>query len=300
MAEERLTDTDLNKDRKYRIRKNKDGEDELVVDESAIEDEEEVEFTVPEFAYDVENVENLTPEQYEEFLKKRAKEEELKEQAFHQHFEDAKLALEQKEYEAVLHHAEAILAEDENNAKALAFKLRALSRDFTDVIELAACADVADQLKGVEAPDLKAELSAAMEPFYKAELTKREAQAKQLSDENEAKKADRRTRFVQKKKVALQRFLCALVPFVVFLALTIGFACVVTARENGLFVILTSAFGGLCVLALVFTLITSHYLIDAGRKVRLNERDSSTKLGRELISVQTEIDQINRILSSVE
>lgn len=300
MAEERLTDTDLDKDKKYRIRKNADGEEELVIDDSAEEGDEEVEFSVPEFSYDVENVENLTPEQYEEYLKKRAEEEALKEEAFKKHFEEAKTALENKEYETVLHHANAILEQDEQNAEALGYKLRALSRGFTDVIELAACADVADVLKETDDDDVKAGLLEDMEPFYTQELNSRKAQERQLSEENDAKKTERRVRFVQEKKIALRRFLCAAIPFAIFLALTIGFGCYVTARENGLFVIFTAVFGGLELIALVFTLITLHYLLDASRKVRLNERDSSTKLGRELIAVQTEIEQINRIFSAVK
>ena len=47
MAEERLIDTD--KDKKYRIRKNADGEDELYIDDTAEEEQvEEVSFFVDE------------------------------------------------------------------------------------------------------------------------------------------------------------------------------------------------------------------------------------------------------------
>ena len=63
MAEERLIDED--KDRKYKIRKNADGEDELVIDaEADVEEEfEEVEFEVTESDFDDEEAAVMTPEQ---------------------------------------------------------------------------------------------------------------------------------------------------------------------------------------------------------------------------------------------
>ncbi len=61
MAEERLIDDD--KDRKYKIRKNADGEDELVVDDAPEEETvEEVGFEVPELDGD-EEAAVMTPEQ---------------------------------------------------------------------------------------------------------------------------------------------------------------------------------------------------------------------------------------------
>ena len=61
MAEERLIDDD--KDRKYKIRKNADGEDELYIDleESEEESGESLEFEVPEFETDDEEAAVLTP-----------------------------------------------------------------------------------------------------------------------------------------------------------------------------------------------------------------------------------------------
>ena len=63
MAEERLIDDD--KDRKYKIRKNADGEDELVVDSAPEEEEEaeDIEFEVPELDSDDEEAAVMTPEQ---------------------------------------------------------------------------------------------------------------------------------------------------------------------------------------------------------------------------------------------
>jgi hypothetical protein len=297
VAEERLTDTDLDKDKKYRIRKNSEGEDELEVDEEA--EEEEVEFTVPTYAYDVENAENMSPNEFEQMMKAREEEEQLKKQQIEEHLQEAQKALEQGEFETVLYQANVILSVDENNAEALSYKMRALSRNFSDLIELSACAEVAELLADVATPEQKAALKSEVEPFYLAELDKRKAKAQELGTQNEAKKADRRVRFLAQRKKALTKFLIFAVPFVVFLALAIGFACVITARENGLFVIMTAVWGGLAVVTLVGTVIFSRGLVDAQRKVNLNEKDSSTKLGRELLAVEDEISMLERILGAV-
>lgn len=298
MAEERLTDTDLDKDKKFKIRKNEDGENELVFDEEESE-EEEVEFSVPNFAYDVENVENLTPEEYENFLKKKEEEEHLREEQIKQNLQDAQTALIAGEYESVLFHANAVLQLEPENAEALGFKLRALSRNFSDVIELSACADVAEDFGEVATPEQKAEMLSSLNGFYTAELNRRKKTAEGLNTENEEKKADRRVRFLATRKSASKRFLTFFVPFVVFLGLAIGFACVITARQDGLYVILTAVSGGITLVLLALSLIFSRGLIDAQRKVRLNEKNTSTRLGRELIAVNGEIELIERILNAV-
>ena len=62
MAEERLIDDD--KDKKYKIRKNADGEDELYIDDTEEETvQEEVNFLVPEAEEDDEEAAVMTPEQ---------------------------------------------------------------------------------------------------------------------------------------------------------------------------------------------------------------------------------------------
>ena len=75
MAEERLIDDD--KDRKYKIRKNADGEDELIIDDTTDEDETDIPvFAVPE-AEDDEEAAVLTPEEFAERQRQREEEERL-------------------------------------------------------------------------------------------------------------------------------------------------------------------------------------------------------------------------------
>ena len=62
MAEERLIDDD--KDRKYKIRVNEDGEEELIIaPQTAAEEAAEIDFEVPDFDDDDEEAAVMTPEQ---------------------------------------------------------------------------------------------------------------------------------------------------------------------------------------------------------------------------------------------
>ena len=75
MAEERLIDDD--KDRKYKIRKNENGEEELVISPQDGEEEnaEEVSFEVPDFDTDDEEAAVMTPEQLAARQRQREEEE---------------------------------------------------------------------------------------------------------------------------------------------------------------------------------------------------------------------------------
>ena len=69
MAEERLIDED--KDRKYRIRINENGEEELVIIDTEEEEEE-----IPEFSVVTDEGEEMSPEQKEEMEQLRIKRQE--------------------------------------------------------------------------------------------------------------------------------------------------------------------------------------------------------------------------------
>ena len=73
MAEERLIDDD--KDRKYKIRINEDGEEELVIDDTPDEDESDIPvFQIPVYDEDDEDATSLSPQEFAE-REKRKKEE---------------------------------------------------------------------------------------------------------------------------------------------------------------------------------------------------------------------------------
>ena len=99
MAEERLIDED--KDRKYKIRKNADGEDELVIDaEADVEEEfEEVEFEVTESDFDDEEAAVMTPEQLAAREKAREEAEAKRVEELNSHISRAQSLVDEGKFE---------------------------------------------------------------------------------------------------------------------------------------------------------------------------------------------------------
>jgi len=295
VAEERLIDDD--KDRKYKIRINENGEEELVINPDADEggDEEVLDAEIPEFEDDDEEAAVMTPEQLaarqkamqEEAEKKAAKVEEL--------LERGRGLLREENYEGAVYEFSKAQETDGENGEAYALKLLALSRNFTDYTSLDECAEAADGVKIYSTKERKKELSDLAAPL-KNRLDGVRAEAEALNEENEAKKSERREAFTARRKKCLISFAATAVPFIIFLVVAVSIAATVMfAREDGTFLILTIVFGALALIFFIATLFTAHNLWDAGRNVRLNESNSSTKLGREYDAKKAELDKLTRI-----
>ncbi|MDE6868362.1 MAG: hypothetical protein K2J83_04385, partial [Clostridia bacterium] len=72
------------------------------------------------------------------------------------------------------------------------------------------------------------------------------------------------------------------------------------AAENGAFLIATIVVAAFAVVALVFALITARKFVSSVRNVRLNEKDSATKLGREYEKSKNLLESLTEILNSFE
>ena len=299
MAEERLIDDD--KDRKYKIRKNADGEDELYIDlEDGEKEEESLEFEVPEFDTDDEEAAVLTPEQFaererlkkEEEAKKRAKADEL--------ISHARQLIEEQSYEGALYcisEAEELV---QNDGQIAVLKLLAV----TENLRLFSGEEVLSAVDGVEnnsTPAQKEELS--------LHLDKLDAQADELKKEvenlqtiNEEGKAERREVFLQKRKKSLIFFAATALPFLVFLILGIYFGSpgVMHAIKDGRNIILTIVFFAIAGVLFIVLLFAAHMLWDSAKKVSLNEKNSSTKTGREYESKSEELSLIMRIITAIK
>ena len=299
MAEERLIDDD--KDKKYKIRKNADGEDELVIDESAEGDEEESDipvFEVPVYENDDEEAAVLTPEQFAERKRQQEEEEKARAEKKGAHLILAREKIASGDFEAALYEVNCAEEVSPNDGEVYCVKLLALTRNFTDFSSLDDCVTAADDVKLHADEKQKSELQPfAAAKSFKKQIDETKEKAEKLKAENEQKKAERREVFAGKKKSALKIFACAALPFAVLAILAIVFASMIFAAENGLYLILTIVFGALAVVALIFVLITAHKLWDASRNCKLNEKDSSTRLGREYLETKAVLDKLNKIYS---
>ena len=297
MAEERLIDDD--KDRKYKIRKNADGEDELYIDiEEGEEQEESVEFEVPEFETDDEEAAVLTPEQFAERERLKKEEEAKKREKVGGLLSHARSLIAEQSYEGALYcitEAEELI---ENDGEIAAVKLLAV----TENLRSFSGEDVADAVEGVEnysTAEHRAELS--------EHLNKLNAQADGLSKEvedlkitNEEKKAERREVFLNKRKKSLIFFAAAAVPFLVFLILGIYYATIMHAVKDGRNIIYTFVFFGIAGALFVVLLFAAHMLWDSAKKVSLNEKNSSTQIGRQYESKREQLSLILRVITALK
>ena len=293
MAEERLIDDD--KDRKYKIRKNADGEDELVIDDSPEEEEqtEEIGFEVPELETDDEEAAVMTPEQLAAREKMRAEAEEKRLQDLSEKAAHAKsLIAEGKFTDAlyVLEQAEAL----GNDGRIYALKLQALTNCYTDFSRVEECNAAADGVSEFADNDTKAEHAA-----YMADIALRATmlgkQVEELNAKNEEQRGERQVKFLAKRKKALIWFAVTAVPMLVFAILSIYFSTVMHAQLDHTNMILCFVFAGVAGAFFIASLFTAHMLWDSARLLKLNAKNSSTKLGREYEAKRAELELLNKI-----
>ena len=127
MAEERLIDDD--KDKKYKIRKNAEGVDELYIDG---EPEEELTFEIPEFETDDEEAAVMTPEQLAAREKMREDEERRRVEKIANLIQKAERALEEGDYDSARYHLAEAAETDGKNGEIRFLQLKALTQNFTD------------------------------------------------------------------------------------------------------------------------------------------------------------------------
>lgn len=301
MAEERLIDED--KDRKYRIRKNAEGEEELeIIDpEAQMEKFEEAynHFEVPEFEEDDEEAVSMTPEQLYLARKKReAAQEETAARAAALYEKACALKAEgQDEYALVtLDTAQKTCADE---WRIYPMKLELISASFKDFSKLDECVQLAAELAARVPEKERAEFSRKHSKAVEAELSAARAECEQIGAKNEEGKAERRQKFKEQRKTAFIRLLYAAVPFIVFLILGIGFSTIYNADVHGLYLILTIVFFVLAAPALIACIVLARPLAKAINRLRVNESNRSTAIGRQYTECVARAEKLNKLYSAV-
>ncbi len=299
MAEERLIDDD--KDRKYKIRKNADGEDELVIDDTQTPDDESdiPVFDIPVYLEDDDEAAVLTPEQLAERERIRSEEEAARAEKIKSALEKAELKLEEGDFESALYAVGKVNGIADGNGDYYFLKLKILSRNFTDFQSLSECAETAGGVKEFSSSEQKQALK-SLSSVYRTRANEAEKTAAALKEENERKKSERRSVFAERKTKAQRNLLVTVLPFLAFVVLAIVFATRLFSAENGTFVVLTIVFSALAAIVFIAVLFTLRKFLEANRNVKLNELDSSTKLGREYLETQKQYEYLKRILDSFE
>lgn len=295
MAEERLIDDD--KDRKYKIRINEDGEEELYIDETPDDEEEEIPvFAVEETEEDDEEAAILTPEQLAERERLKEERELARAKKLSTLTAEAKTAYESGDFDGTLTLIARAEEYAENDGELYALKLLALTRNLTE-FSAEGLAETAEGVKNYSTEEQKSALK-ELSQGLKDRIDAVGEETAGLHVENERKKEERRAFFASEKKRASGKFALAVIPFAVLLVLAIAFSTVMFSEENGTFLYVTIALACLAVIAFVLVLLAAKGLWAAQRKVILNERDASTELGRKYVAKKQEAELLLNVFTS--
>lgn len=301
MAEERLIDTD--KDKKYRIKINADGEEELIVSGGAEEDPAEIEevmFAAPDAFGEEAYSEGLTPEQLEE---KRAREEAEaaeRKRKTDELLEKAKNDILLYRYATALEFLDGAEELDGENGEIQALKLQAYTRNFTDYSQIVSAAESADKLAEYTSPETKAKCLNVAAPLLEEEIAKSRAAVSSMNKQNEENKAERAVRFERDRNITLFIFCALLAVVITFTALSAYYSTLIHSVPTNRYLIITCVFAGLAVLFVLALAVAARFFIGACRRVGLNKRNTTTRLGRELLVEQNRLKALIAVYSALK
>lgn len=290
MAEERLIDDD--KDKKYRIAINADGEEELVIEEGKeeeAENAEEVAFEAPEAEDGDEEAAIMTPEQYALKLEREKKEREERQAKARELVEKAEAELKAEKYATALEYLERAEEFDGESGDVYALRMRVYTLDFTDFTQVSKAAENVEGVKNYASAEVKAATYKKACTALDDNIASLRGKVIALNKENEEKKAERAVRFKAERKNALIFFACAFALLAAAAGLCGYFATIIYTVSTGKYLILTCVFGGISVLLLLLVAFAARMLNVACRRIRLNNRNTSTSLGRELLEKQAQL-----------
>ncbi len=307
MAEERTIDDDKDKNKKYVIRRNEDGEEELVLrdeveGEGEEEDEEELNpFMVPdldEAEGDDEEAAVMTPEQLAERERRREIERQKREAQAEDYHAKALRSFDEQDFSQALYNLN--MADELNGDNTLykAEKFRAISCDYKNFDALDDLSECANTIKEKCTKEERAEVFASLKAMP-ALISSVKGEAERLSLENEEAKSRREEVFKEEEREARIYFLYAVIPFAVFLILTIVFSTIWNANEHGVYLILLIVFAVIAFILLIMSLVTLYRYVRAINHLRLNKQNSATKIGREYDECESRYETLRDIYATL-
>jgi hypothetical protein len=300
MAEERLVDDD--KDKKYRFRKNENGEEELVIEggeetESAKADE--MSFEVPE-GLDDEEAAVMTPEQLAERQKRKAEEKAALDKRVAELLDSAEADYNACKYATALESLVAAEELDDENGRLYALRLKVYTCGFTDYNHISEAAEAAENVAKYSSEEDKKAMLAVSENGLKANISATQKLVDSLSKENEEKKAERAVKFNADRNKAIIIFSCIAVPFLAMLITAIYFSTIMYSSLDGHYITYTIVFAAIAFVFFAALVFAARYLNITCRRVRLNNRNNTTKLGRQLLEEEEKLDCFNVIYNALK
>ncbi|MGN1104809.1 MAG: hypothetical protein ACI4QI_08070 [Candidatus Coproplasma sp.] len=293
MAEERLIDTD--KDKKYRIRKNADGEDELYIDDSEqAEEVEEVTFMAEDEAEEIQDdyADGYTLSEEEDREQKAQEAESL--------IQQAKAECAEGRFATAADYLEKATELDETNGEIYALQLIIYTRNLTDYSRISDAAEYAEELKKYTSSETKAELFERAKGGLEDNIELLSINVDSLSSLNDMQKRKRAEKFVADKKKTAILFSVALAITAVLAGLAIYCFLNIHSVTTNSFLIAAIVLAAVGAVGLVITCVLLRKLLTACRRVRLNNRDTSTELGRNLLAKKAELNAFTAIYEALK
>ncbi len=302
MAEERLIDDD--EDKKYRLKRNEDGEMTLVKtgedEESPEEEGEEIGLAMPGDGEVDEEIALMTPEQYALKLEEDKRQAEEREKEVNGLIAKAEEDISKGMFSTALEYLGRAEELDDKKGAVYALGIRAYTRDFTDYSQVVKAAEYASGAAEYADAQIKADLRKRAGGAPERNIASLKGQIESLSRENESAKAERAVKFNKDRNIALILFFCNLASFAIFCGLGGYYAGIMYTVSTGIYIILTCVFAGLAFVFLIVCAFAARRLATAVRRVRLNKRDSSTALGRTLMEKQSELRAFENLLGCMK
>ncbi|MDE7380081.1 MAG: hypothetical protein K2N14_03415, partial [Clostridia bacterium] len=189
---------------------------------------------------------------------------------------------------------------DDKNGELHALKLVTYTKTLTDYAQIIPAGECAEGVKEYTSAERKEELLKAAAPSLEENIASMRSEIKEMNRENEEKKAERAVKFKKDAKTAGIVFGALFAVLAVFAALTGYFASIIYTVSTGLYLILTCVFGGLTFIALIAVAVAARFLNITCRRIRLNKRNTSTQLGRDLLVKQSQLKAFLAVYSALK
>ncbi|MCD7728588.1 MAG: hypothetical protein LUI60_01575 [Clostridia bacterium] len=287
MSEIRLADDD--KDKKYRIRINEDGEEEFEI----IEPEEQPEEDFVGLQADIDEDETMAEEDDELMAAAREEQKRLAVEEARGFIEKAKERASAGDTEYALVALDSAQEAWDEEWEIYSLKLELLTNNFTDFTHAEECASLEEGYKKYVPEEVKQEFRGKYAENIQKEIDSLQTVADKTKEENEAKKADRRVRFKARRNKSLRNFIIAFVPFLIFLGVAIGLSTYMIYDD--VILVFAIIFYVLAAAAFVLSVICLRFLARDAHRVHLNELDSSTAIGRSYLDCSGKIEALKSV-----
>lgn len=295
--EERIIDDEFG--RGVRLKRTKDGfvdvTDELAggdTDEEYAGDE--VEFSFPVFDTDDEELVGLTPEEAKAVLQRREEELQKRREENAVLCEEGNTLLQAGEYKKAEEIFQKALAIDiaEENVKASVGYWQAKTENFENTDALV------DEYTETGVENMEFDLGCQAVDYIRDNYSEKfaqprsvcKAEERKLTQAVEEKKNERKAYLKPQVKKKTIGFICALVPFIALLVLTIVYAVNNFSVKDDRYILPTIIFGALLLISLFVLVVFANKFINGLRLYFANERLSSTEDGERLIELRQRLE----------